>query len=199
MEYRQIHDFGFEIFNAFKAYLQNGITVMHLAVLFLIIVSIILIFLFLKKRKTRFGVFVVSIINGLWAGLVSIRKIKNRFMFIVYSVLIWAGYIAATWVGCLAMQDTAHLHLGAALVMLISGTLGIIVAPGGLGAYPYAIQKALSFYGINKNIALAFGWMLWLVQFLFTVIFGVLAFIAINEINKKHEKYNRYPAEDVKQ
>ena len=199
MEYRQIHDFAVEIFNGLKVYLQNGITAEHILITVFIVAGIALLIYILKKRKSKWGSFIAGIFTGIWAGLISIRKINNLFLFIIYTVLVWSGYIAATWVGCLAMEQTAHLQLGTALVLLISGTFGIIIAPGGLGAYPYAIQKALSFYRINKNIALAFGWLLWLVQFLFTVIFGVVAFIVLNEINKKHEKHSIGSAEDHEQ
>ncbi len=104
--------------------------------------------------------------------------------------MIWAAFIGAMWIGCFAMKETMHLKLSSAVVLLVSGSLGIIITPGGLGAYPYTIQKVLVIYRINKNIAIAFGWLLWLIQFLFTIIFGLLAYIAINERNKKHAKHS---------
>ena len=190
LEYDHIHAFTTELFTAFKIYLQNGITAWHITIVVLSAAAIATFIYILRKRKRGWGQYIIQIFKGIGEGLLSFRKIKNRFSFTVYTVLIWCCYTTATWVGCYAIQQTAHLQIGASLVMLITGTFGIIIAPGGLGAYPYAIQKTLLLYGINKNIALAFGWLLWLVQFAFTIIFGVLAFIAINLLNKKYAKHN---------
>ena len=83
-----------------------------------------------------------------------------------------------------------HLNFGTATALMVAGAMGMILTPGGIGGYPYALQKTLLLYGINKNIAIAFGWLLWVAQFLFTVIFGLLAYIAITVRNKKYEKHN---------
>jgi hypothetical protein len=74
--------------------------------------------------------------------------------------------------------------------MLVFGTFGIIIAPGGLGAYPIAIQKTLNLYGINDTIGLATGWILWIAQFIFTIIFGTLGYILIYRIKPvSHEEH----------
>jgi hypothetical protein len=87
------------------------------------------------------------------------------------------------------LAETQHLSITAGVALLVFGTFGIIVAPGGLGAYPFAIQKTLLLYNINSNIAIASGWLLMLAQVAFVLIFGTLAYFAIKKRNKRYEKH----------
>jgi uncharacterized membrane protein YbhN (UPF0104 family) len=100
----------------------------------------------------------------------------------------WLCYALSTWIGCWALEETSHLDFLTGIALLVFGTFGVIVAPGGLGAYPIAIQKTLMLYGLNANIGLAVGWLLWLAQFVFNLIFGSLAYIIITIRNKKNNE-----------
>lgn len=151
-----------------------------------ILVFILLIYLLYRRYKThKVGGFLIKVFKGLAQGLTSIKNVKNKFLFLAYTVCIWTCYAAATYLGCLALNETAHLGVFTALAMLVFGTFGIIVAPGGLGAYPLAIQKTLILYGITETIGLASGWILWIAQFAFTIVFGTIAWLAINIAKKK--------------
>ena len=153
-----------------------------------LIVAVVLIIIYLLYRRYRthkVGGFLVKIFKGLAQGLTSIKNVQHKFLFLVYTICIWICYAAATYLGCQALEETSHLGVGAAMSMLIFGTFGIIVAPGGLGAYPIAIQKTLTLYGIAEIIGLASGWILWIAQFIFTIVFGTLAYLAINIAKKK--------------
>jgi glycosyltransferase 2 family protein len=151
-----------------------------------VIVFILIIYLLYRRYKThKVGGFLVKVFKGLAQGLSSIKNVKNKFLFLVYTVGIWSCYAGATYLGCLALNETSHVGLFTAMAMLVFGTFGIIVAPGGLGAYPIAVQKTLVLYGITEAIGLASGWVLWIAQFSFTVIFGALAYLAINIVKKK--------------
>jgi glycosyltransferase 2 family protein len=165
-----------------------------------LIVAVVIIVMYLLYRRYRthkVGGFLVKIFKGLAQGLTSIKNVKNKFLFLVYTICIWVCYAAATYVGCMAIEETSHLGVFAALSMLIFGTFGIIVAPGGLGAYPIAIQKTLSLYGVVEIIGLASGWILWIAQFIFTIVFGTLAYLAINIAKKKiDEEHSIHKKED---
>jgi len=153
----------------------------------IVLVIIVLVLVLRRFRKTRWGMAISKILKGMWEGLLSIRKVKSKLMFFVYTILIWACYILSTWIGCYALQETSGLSFATATTLLIFGTFGIIIAPGGLGAYPIAIQKTLGFYNIDSNIGLAVGWLLWLAQFIFTLIFGTMGYIALT-ISKNHNE-----------
>lgn len=153
---------------------------------FIIIAVIVLIYLFYRRYRThKAGGFLVKVFRGLAQGLTSIKNVRNKLLFLVYTIGIWVCYAGATYLGCFALQETSDLGIAAAFSMLIFGTFGIIVAPGGLGAYPIAIQETLVLYGIADVIGLASGWLLWIAQFIFTIVFGTIAWVAINIAKKK--------------
>ncbi len=186
-EYDVIAPYAREIGDAIKKGVQTKGSKVWLIVI--IIALALIIFLLTRKFKThRFGVFIIKMLTGLWQGLTSIGRVKNKFLFIFYSLCIWICYAGATYIGCFALAETEHLAVSAAVAMLVFGTFGIIVAPGGLGAYPVAIQKTLVLYNIPQVIGLASGWLLWIVQFIFTIIFGSLAYIAIRIANREQDE-----------
>lgn len=187
MEWEYIASYVKEIIAAIKTGLQG--TTGKIWMLAVLIVAAFLIWLFTRKLKThRIGEFIIKMMKGLWQGLTSIQKVQHKLRFTFFTIMIWICYAAATYIGCIALQETAHLSLSTAITMLVFGTFGIIIAPGGLGAYPVAIQKTLVLYSVSEVIGLASGWLLWIAQFIFVIIFGALAYIAVNFINKKQDE-----------
>jgi uncharacterized protein (TIRG00374 family) len=164
-------------------HIRWAVVVIAVAVLLAIIITIRIL---LKKFPTFFK----KIFRGFSEGFLSIKKMRSKWKFIAYTALMWTCYIFSTWIGCFAMQETEHLSLATGVVLLFAGTLGIIVTPGGVAAYPIAIQSALLLYDINEDIGLAFGWLLWASQFVFTLVFGTLAYIAINFRKRSYEKHS---------
>jgi len=154
-----------------------------------VVAGLALIMFIVSRVGKKFSAFIIKIFRGFKEGFLSIKKVKSRGRFIAYTIGMWACYILSTWVGCFAMQATQHLGLSTAVVLLFAGSLGIIVTPGGVAAYPIAIQKALTLYDINEDIGLAFGWLLWCTQFIFTIVFGTLAYIVITKRTKSYEKH----------
>lgn len=163
-----------------------------------IIIVVLVIYLLYRRYKThKVGGFLMKVAKGMAQGLLSIKNVRHKFLFVLYTVCIWICYAAATYMGCLALEETSHVGFVVALAMLVFGTFGIIVAPGGLGAYPLAIKKTLVLYGITETIGLASGWILWIAQFAFTVIFGTIAYLAINIVKKKiDEERFMHPRQD---
>ncbi|MCC6187323.1 MAG: flippase-like domain-containing protein [Chitinophagaceae bacterium] len=141
----------------------------------------LLVIVYKKNKDGKVGHF----IKGLAEGVGSIMAMKKRVQFIVYTILVWGCYLSLIYIGFLALPATEHLGIGAALSILVFGSLGMIVTPGGLGAYPQAIQLVLNMlYGVKSAFGLAFGWISWLAQTLIMVIFGVIAFIFLPIYNR---------------
>lgn len=129
-------------------------------------------------QKTR------SVLSGVWAGLTSIRYLKQKKAFFFHSVFIWAMYLMGIRLGFLAMNSVEHLGIYPAFTILSFGSLAMIVTQGGIGAYQLAVQKTLTLYGINAVQGLAFGWMLWLFQTFLTILTGILLLILLPILNK---------------
>lgn len=191
IEYEYISSYAKEILTAVSAYFTNNPLISFIIIiLFFLLMIFVIVIAF--KRKGKNG-FLWKLLSGLKEGLLSIREVKNKWLYFFYTVIIWLSYIVSTWIGCFALEQTAHLSFSSSIALLVFGTFGIIVAPGGLGAYPIAIQKTLVLYGIAASIGMAAGWLLWTAQFAFNLIFGTIAyfFLAFNN-KKKHEEYRVY-------
>jgi glycosyltransferase 2 family protein len=129
-----------------------------------------------------------SVINGILHGLNSIRLVEHKGLFIFHSIFIWVLYLAGTTVGIYALRETAHLGIGGGLTTLAVGSVGMILTPGGIGAYPLLVAKLMGWYGLDeKTIGNALGWLLWSVQTLIILVGGFLFFALLSHHNKKRK------------
>lgn len=126
-----------------------------------------------------------KILRGIWEGLSSIGKLKQKKLFIFYSISIWTLYILGTWVGLQATEGTANLGIQHALSALAFASIGMIITPGGIGAYAYFIAKVLEKNDIPFEIGFANGTLQWFAQFLIVVLVGSLCMGLLPFYNKK--------------
>jgi glycosyltransferase 2 family protein len=155
----------------------------------LIIFLLLLKFLFGRLGHINIVQKIKLLLKNILHGLTTIKSIKNKFLFIAYTVGIWILYLSCTWLGFFAMSETSHLTPTDALTVLAMGSIGIILSPGGIGAYAILVQQTVAFYNIPKEpFGLALGWLLWFGQFLSFVVFGVVSFILLPRVNKKRNE-----------
>lgn len=149
---------------------------------------VVLILYFLLKRFGHIDAVtkIKEIIKGVLHGLSSIRYIKHKGWFLFHSVLIWALYLASTTLGVYALQETAPLGLGGGLTTLAVGSVGMMLTPGGIGAYPVLVAQLIGLYGLDEaTIGTALGWLLWSVQTMIVLATGVIFFALFTYHNKK--------------
>ena len=95
-------------------------------------------------------------------------------------------YLLSTWCGFFAIDATSRLSLADALTVLVMGSVGMIVSPGGIGAYAFLVMETVALYNVPKEpYGQALGWLLWFGQFLSFIIFGVISFILLPRVNRK--------------
>jgi uncharacterized membrane protein YbhN (UPF0104 family) len=144
-------------------------------------------FLFLRKKviallKGKLG----NIIKGLGKGIGSIRNMKKPLHFIVLSILIWLCYFYSLYMCFFALSGTENLGQGTCLTLLLFGTFGVILSPGGLGAYPAIISGILiTTYSVSEEWAFALPWLAWTSQLILILILGLLSFIILPIYNRK--------------
>jgi uncharacterized membrane protein YbhN (UPF0104 family) len=126
-----------------------------------------------------------NILSGVWHGLNSIRYIKHKGLFIFHTILIWTLYLAGTVAGLYALKETAHLGVPGGLATLSVGSVGMIVTPGGIGAYPLLVSELMGLYGLDSaTVGTALGWLLWTAQTLIIVVVGFICFSLLSAFNK---------------
>lgn len=151
-----------------------------------VLIIITAIWLYVKKKKPADIILIIKkIIRSIIEGISSVRHLKKRGLFIFYTLSIWFLYLAGGYIGFYAMQETQQYGIKESFSILSAGSVGMIATPGGIGAYPFLIEKTMMLYGLQQGFALAFGWLLWMAQTGVILIGGLFSFTAIPYLNKK--------------
>ena len=163
--------------------ISGGLVMIMLFVIILIITAIWMI----RKKKNFHDL--LKLIRDVWRhiiqGIISIRHLKKRGLFIFLSIALWTCYLLGGWIGFMALQETEQYGIKEAFTVLSAGSIGMVVSPGGIGMYAYLIQQVMQIYHLNTAIAIAFGWILWMVQTAVILIGGLISFVAIPYYNKR--------------
>ncbi len=177
---------------------KNGQPAYHKIII--LVGAVVIFFILLKIIFSRFGHINLvqkfkDILTGVWHGLISVRALKNKPLFFVYTISIWFLYLLSTWCGFFAIDETSRLTLADALTVLAMGSVGMILSPGGIGAYALLVMETVALYNIPKEpYGQALGWLLWFGQFLSFVLFGVISFILLPRVNRVNKKPDETPA-----
>lgn len=174
-----------ELFDQILSKINASPTAILYMLILLIFLGAIGYLFYIKTRNSSFLLKIQNWIKGIVEGLISVRKVENKFMFIVYTMAIWFLYLASIRVGFYAMQDLVHLGWVPSLSILTFGSFAMIATQGGIGAYQFAVQKTLLLYGAKEVSGLAFGWLLWSVQTVMLFITGPISLILLFTLNKK--------------
>jgi glycosyltransferase 2 family protein len=113
-----------------------------LIVLLILIVGTVLFFVF-KKRFANIPFLnkIINFIDGIFQGLTSIFKLKQKGKFIFYTLGIWISYYFAAYLVCFALPETSNFTFADGFLIIVVGTLGMMVpASGGIGAFNLAMK-----------------------------------------------------------
>lgn len=149
-----------------------------LVVLLLLLLIFIFIFYKIFTSQLAFSIKIRGFILQLKDGLLSLKNIKQPFLFTFYTVVIWVLYITSAYFGFKMLQETNQLNFADALLTVIAGSFGMI-APiqGGIGAFHFMVSQCLILLNINAETALVYATITHASQTLVVIIFGILAFI----------------------
>lgn len=132
---------------------------------------------------------VVDFAGGIWQGVISIKNLENKKLFIFHTLLIWVSYFLMTYVVCFALPSTAHLTPAAGLVILCVGGLGMSApVQGGLGAFHYLVASALVIYGVSNEQGVIYALILHSTQTITVILVGGISAIIALIIGKKEKK-----------
>jgi glycosyltransferase 2 family protein len=113
----------------------------------LLIISVLAVgttaFFIFKKRLANIPFLgkIVNFIDGIFEGLATIFKLKEKGKFILYTIGIWVCYYFAAYLVCFALPETSDFTIADGFFIIVVGTLGMIVpASGGIGAFNLAMK-----------------------------------------------------------
>ncbi|MFN4313487.1 MAG: lysylphosphatidylglycerol synthase transmembrane domain-containing protein [Chitinophagaceae bacterium] len=155
-------------------------------ILLLLLLLAIGIWMWVKKKSISDILAVLrKIAARIWLGLTTIRHLKSRGSFLIYTLIIWTCYLAGGYIGFQALQETSGYGIKEAFTVLSAGSIGMIITPGGIGGYALLIERTMMLYGLSQPIAAAFGWLLWISQTLIVLLGGLTSFALLPWHNKR--------------
>jgi glycosyltransferase 2 family protein len=146
-----------------------------------------LISIYLLRKNER----LLKIILGFKEGLLSVFQLKNKLLFIIYSITIWGLYFFMSYFVLLAFPETAKLGFSAVVTLFAIGSIAMAAPlPGGTGSYHVLVPLGLTMlYNLPKADAVAFVFVFHAWQTLLMIVIGVISFIISNLIiaQRKHK------------
>ena len=153
-----------------------------------LIILVSIFFLFRKfVLQTKYPIMekIKIFFQGIWEGIISVKFIRNKVLFIAHTIFIWLMYVLMFWIIKFSIPETINLGINKLIPAFVIGGLSISATNGGIGIYPYSVSLVLVAFGISKESSLAFGWITWTCQTLMVVAFGTISFFALPLVNRQ--------------
>ena len=158
---------------------------LSIGILFAAILVGIVILRLVKNSKHHLMVKIRDFARGLLEGMRSILKMKKKMAFLFHTVFIWMMYLLMFYVVKFTIPETSALSIAGIMAAFIVGTFAISTTNGGIGVYPIAVGAVLLLFGINKQAAEAFGWIMWASQTLMIIVIGGFSLLFLPLYNQK--------------
>ena len=135
---------------------------------------------------------VLHFLNGLVDGLLSVRRLRNPWLFIFHTVLIWTMYYFMSFVLFWSIPETQHLSALAGLTVLVVGAIGT-AAPtqGGIGAFHVLVGNVMVLYGLTKEAGITLATFIHGSQMVTILLIGAIAFLITLFIQRKPDLKSR--------
>ena len=163
----------------------------HLLYVIVAIVAVLGVVIYLTRHKwgkIHFFVKTKHFLHGIWQGLISVKNVKHPVKFVIYTVMIWVCFFLGTYFCFFAFDFLHGLGPLPALSVLAFGSIGFMVAQGGLGAYPLVVAGVMVLYHVDYTAALAAGWVGWSVQTIMVIIVGLVSLVLASLTDRKNNK-----------
>lgn len=120
-------------------------------------------------------------IKGVLDGIKTIKNMKQKGLFLFYTLMIWLFYALMVYYPVRMFAETSGLTFVDGLTLLAIGSLGIVApVPGGIGAYHFIIKAILTeLYHISAQTAISFATLTHAGQTLLNISMGSLGYLIL--------------------
>lgn len=139
----------------------------------------------------RFSVFSKGrdMMRNLWAGIVSLRGVKNLPLYLFYSVAIWVAYYLHFYIAFFCFDFTSSIDPIAAFLIFCVGSFAVLVpTPNGAGPWHFAVKTMLVLYGVAEAPAVMFALVVHTIQTALVVLLGAYAVADLGLMRRKGGK-----------
>ena len=145
--------------------------------------------LWIALRKSALYAKIKQMIRGFVDGLLSLKTMNRKCLFLLYTLGIWTGYFLEFYIAFFCFPFTAELTVVQALVTFAAISLAIIIpTPNGAGPWHFVVISMMTLYGVSEVGASSFALIVHTFQTLGVMMLGVYGWVALQMRNKKINK-----------
>lgn len=143
-------------------------------------------FIVLVRRRDQFKGKLAGLFREFISGFLSLRQIKRPIAFVISTIILWVVYFLMSYIIVFSLPETAHLGIGAGLMLLITGGIALsIPVQSGFGTYHGMIAGMLVLYAIDETTGIFLATLLHTSQIVAVAIFGTIALMISFLIRRK--------------
>ncbi|MBO4455169.1 MAG: flippase-like domain-containing protein [Bacteroidales bacterium] len=148
--------------------------------------------------SNRFCGKIAQWLKGIVAGFASLGKMEHKGLFVLYTVGIWASYVAMSWTGLKAVPALSGLTFADALFISAVGNIAsVIPVPGGIGAYHYLVALTLqSLYGATWDMGILYATLCHESHAILIILLGVISYVSYTLRHRRKSADQLYGAKD---
>lgn len=186
--------FQMGVFNRFFATTGTSVedvtalfTSTHFYIILVCVIGVLVLFYFLLRTLSFFEK-VKGVVLNVWEGILSLKHVEKKWLFFLYTFLIWFSYFMQFYVSFFSFDFSRDLGLLAGLVMFVVGSIAVVVpTPNGAGPWHFAVITMMMLYGISKSDAGVFALLVHGIQTFLIILLGIYGTIALSFTNKKKQ------------
>ena len=142
--------------------------------------------LWLWLKKTAFYAKIKQTIRGFIDGLLSLKTMHRKGLFLLCTIGIWVGYFLEFYLAFFCFPFTAELSVVQALVIFAAISLAIVIpTPNGAGPWHFVVISMMTLYGVSQTGASSFALIVHTFQTLGVMMLGAYGWIALQVRHRK--------------
>ncbi len=142
-------------------------------------------------RTYSFFAKVKDALRNVWAGALSLRRVRKRGLFLAYTALIWLCYYLQFYLSFYCFGFSEGLGPVVGLVLFVVGSIAVVVpTPNGAGPWHFGVITMMMLYGVGQEDAGVFALLVHGVQTLLVVVLGIYGLIMLSFTNRRRKYGN---------
>ena len=167
-----------------KAFFLHLFTSTNFFITTLCLVAAAVLVVWLVRNLALFGR-LRGLLGGIWQGCLSIRRMDRPWLYLIYTIAIWACYFFHFYLTFYCFSFTEQLGWSAGLALFVAGSIAVIVpTPNGAGPWHFAIITLMMMYGISKEDAGIFALLVHGIQTFLLILLGIYGLVALPLTNQ---------------
>ena len=169
---------GFFVDNIWHPIAAHAVILWGLAAILVLVIAALVLIRKLRNRSKFFGR-LNDTLEGFLIGFKTFALIKNKLLFLFYSVMIWVMYMLMSYFILKSIpQLSGALMADGLFVASLGNVASLVPVPGGIGAYHYLLKLSLmGLYGTTEEIGLLFATLCHELHAVLVIVLGVWSYV----------------------